>query len=166
MSPSKESKNNILNNLKDHVDSADLIFVVSGDASNTPIDEPDKRCKSKCPGRKFNRNLQGQIVDASQFVVACKDAQCSLVAKKPDEGSATVATTVGKSETDGISISKTVGKIMESKQKRSSGPSGSIGSRMKSRGDSKWKREVILRQMKNHRVSSTSMDQGRRKTPT
>ncbi|KAG4074854.1 hypothetical protein HA402_009279 [Bradysia odoriphaga] len=172
MSHKKESKTHILNNLKDDVDSGDLIFVVSGDASNIPVDEPNKRCKSKCPGRKFNRNLHGQTVDASQFVLTCKDTQCCGASTKTEPDGIPVAITVEKPETDDVSVAKTVGKIIETKHKLSSGPKGSNGttlihSTMKGRrptvGDSKWKREVILRQMKNHRVSSTSMDQGSRK---
>ncbi|XP_037048726.1 uncharacterized protein LOC119083171 [Bradysia coprophila] len=166
MSPKKKNKSNTLNSLKDDVDSADLIFVVSGDTSNIPVDEPNKRCKSKCPGRKFNRNLHGQTVDASQFVVTCNDAQCGLASKKTEPDGIPDATTAEKPETDDVSIAKTVGKIIETKHKRSSGPNGSNRCRMKVRGptvgDSKWKREVILRQMKNHRISSTSLDQGSR----
>lgn len=164
MSPQKDSKTDILNNLKGHVDSADLIFVVSGDASNIPVvDEPAKRCKTKCPGRKFNRNLQGQIVDASQFAVTCAEAQCP---KKTASDGASIVTSVVKTEKD----AKSVGKTMEAKHKRLNGPSGSNRSRMRGRGptagDGKWKREVILRQMKNHRISSTSMDQKCRKKLT
>lgn len=155
------SNSKILNNLKDHVDSGDVLFVVSGDASNNQqaIKALNERCKSKCPGRrKLDRNFHSKVVDASQFVAACKEAHCAdtLSIKKSEDISMknTTSEVISEKRSEG-SVKKL---RIENKPKRSD-ESNRI--KIKSRGpppsvDNDLKRKTILRQLKNHRVSSTS----------
>lgn len=171
MSPARESSSTILNNLNRHVESGDFLFVVSGPApdSQDTSEAFHKRCKTKCQGRKkLNRNLHSKIIEASQFVAPCEEPQCPKAAKN-----------IGPSiEADNVSVKNKVSEVLsqkrsenvtdkrsvELKPKRSD---GSNRNRSRSRGpppisDNKWRRQVILRQMKNHRVSSASMDSGSR----
>lgn len=148
----KKSNNNILNNLKDHVDSGDVLFVVSGDASNNQhaIDEFNC-CKSKCAGRrKLDRNLHSKVVDASQFETLCDQPECTNAIKLEKSSKNT--------------IEQPVENVTEKKPKRLDDRPNR--NRNKHRGlpatDNKRRREIILRQMKNHRVSTTSMDDGSR----
>ncbi len=164
MFPGMESNSNILNNLNAHVDSGDVLFVVSGNASNNQLalEALNKRCKAKCPGRKkLNRSLHSKVVDASEFAI-CDEVQCSDASKnaRADEISIKnkISEVVIEKRSENI-IEQPAGKFIEKKTKRLD---GSNRIKIKPRGpppvDSKWKREVILRQMKNHRVSSSSMD--------
>lgn len=169
MFPRKQSNSNILNNLKDHVDSGDVLFVVSGDAVNNQqaIAALNKRCKSKCPGRrKLNRDLHSKVVDASQFVAVCAEAQCAEPLKNVKiEGSSMKnnASEMLSEKCSEKSIGQSVGR--ERKPKRLDDANRG---RIKTRGpppvDANWKRNVIQRQMKNHRVSTTFLDQGNRQS--
>lgn len=150
MSPDRRSNNNILNNLKDHVDSGDVLFVVSGEAPKSvqAIETLNKRCMTKCPGRrKLNRDLHSKIIDASQFVALCDEPNCSET-KSKGENEMVLSTFSEKS------IPK-----QEKKLKRKDNISNP--SKTKSVGpppvDKNWKRNIILRQMKNHRISTTAM---------
>lgn len=162
----KKSDNNILNNLKDHVDSGDVLFVLSGDAStNKQAIEAFNCCKLKCPGRrKLDRNLHSKVVNASQFEAVCDESQCNNVMKRVEKDEKSIKNKVSEMKLEKSSMS-TVGKsnLKEKKPKRLD-PSNRV--RIKSRGPppaaNNRKREIILRQMKNHRVSTTSMDDGSR----
>lgn len=154
----KKSNNNILNNLKDHVDTGDVLFVVSGDAPNNQqaIDALNC-CKSKCPGRrKLDRNLHSKVVDASEFETVCDQPQCTIAKKYAGKDDRSV-----KNKVSEMKLEKGSKNAGEKKPKRLEYPSNQS---RKSQGpppaDNNRKREIILRQLKNHRVSTTSMDDG------
>lgn len=169
MSRRKQSNSNILNNLQDHVDSGDVLFVVSGNASKNQqaIEALNKRCKSKCPGRrKLNRDLHSKIVDASQFVAVCAEARCAELLKNEKMDGTSIKNDVSEMVSEKCSeksVEKAVGR--EKKPKRLDDANRI---RIKARGpppvDKNWKRDVIQRQMKNHRVSTSFMDHGNRQS--
>lgn len=136
--------NSILNNLKDHVDSGDVLFVVSGETfKNSQVAEAlNKRCSSKCPGRrKLNRNLHSKVVDASEFV-ACYECSGKENCKTNDE----------------MPLKKNSSEMLLSKSPVNNLKEKTLN-RIKSQGaptvDRNRKRAIIMRQMKNHRISST-----------
>lgn len=164
MHPIKRSNNNILNNLKDHVDTGDVLFVLSGDVSNNKqaIEALNKKCKSKCVGRrKLDQNLHSKVVDASQFVAVCED-QCADASKYGGSDGTSMKKNVSKKFSENSSR-KGRANFVDTKPKRFDEPNRI---KVKARGpppvDGNWKRRIILSQMKNHRVSSTSMDDGSR----
>lgn len=163
MSPDRQSNNNILNNLKDHVDSGDVLFVVSGDAPKNlqAIETLNKRFKSKCPGRrKLNRDFHSKVIDASQFVAICDEPQCSVTENIGENDN--IKNNVSDMMLDTFSQKSTDKPIDHSLEKKLK-KKGNISnpSRTRSRGpapvDKNWRRKIILRQMKNHRISSTAM---------
>lgn len=155
MSPGKGSNSSILNNLNQHVDSSDVLFIVSGPAANdvqVASEAFNKRCKSKCLGRKkLNRNFHSKIIDAAEFVPSCDEPKCPKANKSGVSVKASEAITE-KTSSNGI------GRTFEENQTKRQHSSNRNRPMPRVSPPSKWKREVILRQMKNHRISSATMD--------
>lgn len=155
----KKSNNNILNNLKDHVDTGDVLFVVSGESpNNQQAIDAFNCCKSKCPGRrKLDRNLHSKVVDASEFEAVCDQPKCTTAKKYAGKDDKSV-----KNKVSEMKLEKGSKNAGGKKPKRFEDPSNQ--NRKKTQGpppaDKNRKREIILRQLKNHRVSTTSMDDG------
>lgn len=159
MSPDKQSNDNILNNLKDHVDSGDVLFVVSGEAPKNlqAIEALNKRCRSKCPGRrKLNRDLHSKVIDVTQFIL-CDDPQCCETTNKEENENDNIKSNVS----DMILSTFSEKSVVKPERKLKRKDNISSQSRAKSLGpppvDRNWRRKIILRQMKNHRISTTAM---------
>ncbi|KAJ6648943.1 hypothetical protein Bhyg_04175 [Pseudolycoriella hygida] len=151
MSRKRLSENSILKNLNDHVDSGDVLFVVTdGDSNNQQvIKDLSQRCKSKCLGRrKLDRNLHNKVVDASQFVSICEEEKCGEINKS------------GKNDdvSDKNNMRNNIQKSEKLSERMPELSSSTDNIRPQEPVDRNWKRKIILRQMKNHRISTASME--------
>lgn len=157
MSARQMKSKKILNNLNDHVDSGDVLFVLSDGAAmeNQIADVFNKKCRLKCPGRrKLNRNLHSKIIDASQFASICDEQQCPERKQQKALNDMTTGKNP-KAKPSEKSLDQTSKNSTSKKAKRKI-PSNS--SRIKTQGPppiESFNRKKILQQMKNHTISST-----------
>lgn len=180
---SRQNNTNILNNLKDHVESGDVLFVVSGDVpNNQQAGEPsNERCLCR---RKLDRNLHSKVVDALQFGAAFEALQSSepsnercrpncLCRSKVDRNlNSKVVDAAGQVGSGKISVKRSASmvKLKGSGSTIEKPTRNTIEKKIRNRSKSRvqppvdnyWRRKIILSQMKNHRISTATMDDGSR----